>query len=840
LTKALSSVEYEYDKLGRETTTTNPDDTTVRRFYGFDDDWQTTVVDENSHQRVYVADAFGRLNGVQLYAGAYPDASLYATWDYEYDVADQLTTVVPPDLVTTTIEYDMLGRKTQMQDPDMGTWDYAYDAAGNLTTQDDAEHQRTCFYYDELNRLEGKYYTSDTTDCPTSPTYAVSYGHDEGTYGKGRRTSMSVPDVDDTTWTYDARGRVTEESKSIAGAGGGIFVTQWGYDAMDRVTVMKYPGGNGGEVGEPVTLSYNDQGLLDTVEGAYTYVGGTEYDALGRVTERRLGSGGVVRQSYTYSAAENYRLTALSSGTGPNYDNLQDITYGYDDAGNVLSITDAAAQGGSQTQSFTYDELNRLETAEASPAQSYGSYSQRSYSYNAAGNITNFEGTPFFYEDGAHAHGVTHLGGQGAEYQQYWYDENGNVSVRKEGDSTYYHTYDVENRLSVVSGSATGSYWYDGDRVRVKSTVRGVTTSHVGDIYEKRTNGVTKKYYYANGQLVAMRKIRPGQEDTLYFLLTDHLGSTNVTTDSAGAWVGELRYYAFGGVRHDSETQVLPYRFTGQRLETAMGLYDYGARYYDPVIGRFIQADTIVPDPADPQSLNRYSYVLNNPLRYTDTSGYWFCESAQECEVDMDVEWAWRTERRLEEAYGIEIEGDWTRQEVQLLSHALGMLAHRMRAGGAERLQSYLSGAQYVRWPSDQQFVYEGGRDYYKGIHPLRLIGQILLGGTPPAANSIFPIGKLFPATSAVFYDETFQHGTLFAKRTVVHETGHNIDWASGGRFSRELENAVGTELAPVNYGEWNRFEGFAVTVEYWAYPDPMMPVRPRHLQFIEALLVAK
>jgi RHS repeat-associated protein len=98
-----------------------------------------------------------------------------------------------------------------------------------------------------------------------------------------------------------------------------------------------------------------------------------------------------------------------------------------------------------------------------------------------------------------------------------------------------------------------------------------------------------------------------------------------VTTNDNGAWVGELRYKAWGETRYVDGTTPTDYRFTGQKLETATGLYDYGARYYDPVIGRFIQADTIVPDPGDPQSLNRYSYVLNNPVKYRDPSGHAIC-----------------------------------------------------------------------------------------------------------------------------------------------------------------------------------------------------------------------
>ena len=95
-----------------------------------------------------------------------------------------------------------------------------------------------------------------------------------------------------------------------------------------------------------------------------------------------------------------------------------------------------------------------------------------------------------------------------------------------------------------------------------------------------------------------------------------------MTLGSGGAEEAELRYKAFGDNRYTSGTTNTTFRFTGQREESDLGLYFYRSRWYDPVLGRFIQADTIVPDPTNPQSLNRYSYVLNNPLRYTDPSGH--------------------------------------------------------------------------------------------------------------------------------------------------------------------------------------------------------------------------
>ena len=114
----------------------------------------------------------------------------------------------------------------------------------------------------------------------------------------------------------------------------------------------------------------------------------------------------------------------------------------------------------------------------------------------------------------------------------------------------------------------------------------------------------------------------------VYYLHGDHLGSASLAADASGAKVSEMRYTPFGETRFgDAPTDR---RFTGQRREAGLGLYDYGARYYDPALGRFLQADTMVPSPANPQSLNRYAYTLNNPLRYTDPTGHFSKEQIED------------------------------------------------------------------------------------------------------------------------------------------------------------------------------------------------------------------
>jgi RHS repeat-associated protein len=150
----------------------------------------------------------------------------------------------------------------------------------------------------------------------------------------------------------------------------------------------------------------------------------------------------------------------------------------------------------------------------------------------------------------------------------------------------------------------------------VKRVVGGQTTVYVGAHFEKNvTTGEVTKSYTLGDRRVAMRR-----GSTLTYLHGDHLGSASMTTNALGGAGNQMRYYPYGDTRSGSMST--DRRFTGQREETAIGLYDYNARYYDPVLGRFIQADTIVPEPGNPQALNRYAYVMNSPLNLVDPTGH--------------------------------------------------------------------------------------------------------------------------------------------------------------------------------------------------------------------------
>ncbi|MEO0249402.1 MAG: RHS repeat-associated core domain-containing protein [candidate division WOR-3 bacterium] len=144
-------------------------------------------------------------------------------------------------------------------------------------------------------------------------------------------------------------------------------------------------------------------------------------------------------------------------------------------------------------------------------------------------------------------------------------------------------------------------------------------TTEPGATIESTPAPEVRKYYFFGGQRLAMRK-----GGVVYYLAGDHLGSTSLTVDAGGNKASELRYKPYGEMRYSGLPGGTPtqYRFTGQRFDTYLNLYHMGARFYDPALSRWLSPDTLVPEAGEPQSFNRYSYVLGNSLRYTDPSGH--------------------------------------------------------------------------------------------------------------------------------------------------------------------------------------------------------------------------
>jgi RHS repeat-associated protein len=230
------------------------------------------------------------------------------------------------------------------------------------------------------------------------------------------------------------------------------------------------------------------------------------------------------------------------------------------------------------------------------------------------------------------------------------YDANGNMTLRLKDGARYFLAYDAESRLTSVSGTVSASFVYNGDGQRVTATIgTAAITTYIGGYFEWQ-GGVGKSYYFAGAQRIAMRT-----GAGLEFLLGDHLGSTSVTALASGAFDTETRYYPWGGVRWASGASPTDYLFTGQQEIATIGLYFYNSRFYDAALGRFISPDSIIPNPGDPVSFDRFAYVRNNPLKYIDPSGHETCDSDGYCGDYGNDELM-----RVSKAYGITFIGEWS------------------------------------------------------------------------------------------------------------------------------------------------------------------------------------
>jgi RHS repeat-associated protein len=324
-----------------------------------------------------------------------------------------------------------------------------------------------------------------------------------------------------------------------------------------------------------------------------------------------------------------------------------------------------------------------------------------------------------------------------------------------------------------------------------------MTTAYVGNHFEwTGSTSTMKKYYYAGGQRVAMRT----GTTMLNYLLSDHLGSTNVTATSSGGWQGDLLYKPWGETRFTWGTTPTTYRFTGQREQAEIGLYYYGARWYDPYLGRFAQADNIIPGAGNPQAWDRYAGMMNNPLRYTDPSGNDPCDTPYGDDLCSDNSTPVLLEgevtfEALAGLYGITFNGEgWTSSEMLAVINA----AEAVGAAFADNMEGNLTQVEAFRK------VY-GGINFTKGLKGASTeCSAIASGMCTSGANQINFINMA---------GEGFTGGMAFLRNrnNVVHELGHAFSWAKGGDPYDVLGTDIGTDSNLERGTEPDYNYGFAI-----------------------------
>ncbi|MEK7207661.1 MAG: FG-GAP-like repeat-containing protein [Pseudomonadota bacterium] len=524
---------------------------------------------------------------------------------YTYDSFGNLTLASKSYDAGTDIAmtYNLRGFKTRMVDPDMGTWNYTYDVLGQMKTQTDNKGQKISMAYDPLGRM-------------TSRVLPNGEGTSTWTYGTavpeiGKLKTVSNPNATET-YAYDSLSRVSSATTSI---GGITYTTSYTYDAYSRPLTLTYP-----MTGFKLYHVYDLYGHLtearrDTATGLRYWKADT-FDAHGRLTKETLGNNLISTRAYHHETGD---LQTIKTGTGTSSTSVQNSSFTFDALDNLTARGwwDGAAL---RSESFGYDTLNRLTTV-TGPAN-------KTYAYAPNGNIAFKSDVGVYSYIGSRPHAVSQVAGY--VNTTYAYDANGNM-LTGNGRTISYTSFNKPK--TIVKGTVTATYGYGPTGQRLTQTTPTRSVVYIGKLHESETeNGAAKdkNYIYAGANLVAMyRKAADGSSYVRYFH-TDHLGSVEVVTDESRAISQRRAFDAFGKNRNVNGTDTTAASnlwfakrgYTGHEHDDEIGLINMNAREYDYVIGRFITPDTIIPGGTNSQAFNRYSYVNNNPLSFTDPTGH--------------------------------------------------------------------------------------------------------------------------------------------------------------------------------------------------------------------------
>jgi RHS repeat-associated protein len=371
------------------------------------------------------------------------------------------------------------------------------------------------------------------------------------------------------------------------------------------------------------TYAYNEAGNLLSVTDTTTATSSpvvvySDFNSMGKYLKAVYlkTSGASVDTSYTYNDDTGRLDTLITKNYADSntlIETLQNLSYVFHPDGTLWTLTDGV---NNITHSYVYDPLKRLTQATGAGTNGY----QEDYGYDSIGNITSKISTEATSHVGAYLPdyaGKPHTLVTAGPFT-FTYDANGNLTARTGGSAALSIDWNVDNKPSRVN---TTYITYDGNGARVKKG----SAVYFGEIYEER-NGTGIYHIFAGSTRVASLRLN----GTAQFYHGDHLGSASVITNENAVKTEKIQYVPFGSYRTADTTNNPPlvkYTFTDQEYDSEYGLYNYKARLYDPVVGRFISADGMVPEPGNLQAFNRYSYCVNNPVVYVDPSGNSFLGS---------------------------------------------------------------------------------------------------------------------------------------------------------------------------------------------------------------------
>ncbi len=574
-------------------------------------------------------------------------------WRYSYDANGNLISQTDAKNQTIGFAYDELNRITLKDYPTGTDVTYTYDVTpggtaatypiGRLSTMADASGT-TKYYYDKLGRPTKTTKTVDNTNYDFTTSYDAL----------GRITGVTYPQPDSETVSYSYNADLLAQ---VSGAGvnyaayanynalgqpgaityGNGITTNYQYDPTNN-RLQSIVTGNTDRTLISLAYTYYDAGSVKDIVN-YTDSSRTQsfqYDGLDRLQQAQSSSyGGNGVLWYDYSQIGNIKLKegVTYDYTGPKPHAVKStsngITYAYDDNGNMVS----ESQGSVVYRKIDYNYDNMPQSV----------------------TINNTATTSFVYDGaGARVKKNTSTGSSiylGKLYEckegtctKYIFGGDTRLAMKNGTDVLYYHQDHLGSTLAVSNNRGTQQYPCSSKPVRIAAatpryfdTIQAAYNAAAdGDVIQTRAGtfaenlelnrniSVTLSGGYDCGYAGRL------QNAQLVGMLSDNAGTLTiesfdiVITGYAMTKVEDVQYLPFGETRMDAGYLSVTHKYTSQELDAETGLYYYGARYYNPVLGRFISPDTIVPDFRNPQALNRYSYVLNNPLYYNDPTGNYY------------------------------------------------------------------------------------------------------------------------------------------------------------------------------------------------------------------------
>ncbi|MFN4329270.1 MAG: RHS repeat domain-containing protein [Limnobacter sp.] len=579
---------------------------------------------------------------------------------YSYDATGNQISVNANGVVST-MTYDRRGRKLSMTEPHLGTWQYRYNALGELRLQQNAKGQLTTVAYDKAGRQTEKKepdltstwgYDTHNSQCASAPATA-----------KGKLTQATTSTGYDRVHCYDALGR--EVSQRVA-MDGNVFWSGTVYEnGTGRVLRTVYPGrvqpNPAPTTNAAPSSGYivrNDYGTLGVIRQKDHSTDALLWEvksitASGRDTVSRILLGNGLIDTIQSDGWDRTNMKSVGTSDsaadrlaeGYSFDSENNLTArSWNDFGNPGSSASPVARA----ENFIYDKLNRVTGA-------YGTTGipNKSVVYDSNGNITSKDGRTYVYGTTSKPHQITQITGSvhGTSNPTYTYDANGNM-LTGGGATVTWMSFDMVD--TITQGSQSSKFLYGPEHQRVKQVAayngQNITTWYTEN-FELEVNSTAKTTqgkYYIGGRILFLDTYAVGEPPLLggllgqpgpvtetkvtRFMHRDHLGSVVLITGIDGQAVERYSYDVWGKRRNLNGTDytangghllgATDEGYTGHEHLDHLGLVHMNGRIYDASLGRFMSADPFVAQPNNLQNYNRYAYVNNNPLSYTDPSGY--------------------------------------------------------------------------------------------------------------------------------------------------------------------------------------------------------------------------